>query len=346
MIEVLSSTPLCAVQDLGRFGSLRHGVSMSGAMDVLAVELGNLMLGNDPGCAAVEIPLFPFSVRFDIDCRFAVTGAEAVLDLDGQPMLPWWAMRARAGQTLTVHAPRRGARAYLVVGAGIAVPSVLGSRSTQLRGAFGGFEGRFLQQGDRLPLAPGCAEGEVDFGLQPPARSFGLMRDGMPLLRVLPAAEYLEFKPECRQAFWDSPWKISAQSNRYGYRLSGPSILPLNPLEMRSHGIVPGVIQVPHGGQPIVQMRDAQPTGGYPKFGTILECDLWRLGQCPVGSCIAFQKVDYGQALEAREEVTAWRRHVAALLSLHLGIEPAESDAAPHTLAPDDASTMTGACAT
>lgn len=344
MIEVLSSAPLCAVQDLGRFGSLCHGVSMSGAMDTLAVELGNLMLGNDPGCAAVEIPLFPFSARFDVDCRFAVTGAEAVLELDGRPVLPWWAMRARAGQTLTVHAPRRGARAYLVVGAGIAVPSVLGSRSTQLRGAFGGFEGRFLQQGDRLPLAPGCAEGEVDFGLEPPARSLGLMRDSMPLLRVLPAAEYLEFKPECRQAFWDAPWKISAQSNRYGYRLSGPSILPRAPLEMRSHGIVPGVIQVPHGGQPIVQMRDAQPTGGYPKFGAILECDLWRLGQCPIGSSIAFQKVGYEEALKASDAIATWRRQVAALLSLQLGIEPAASDPAVRAASTASVSAPIGVC--
>lgn len=318
MIEVLSSMPLCAVQDIGRFGCMRYGVSMSGAMDDLAVELGNLMLGNPAEAAAVEVPLFPFVVRFLADCRFAVTGAESPIRLDDEPVAPWWVMRARAGQTLTVDHPRHGARAYLVVGGGIAVPEVLGSRSTQIRGAFGGLEGRPLKQADRLPLTEQAASDDVDdFGLEPPARRLALTRDGVPLLRVLPASEYQEFRPECRDAFWTATWRITPQSNRYGYRLSGPSILAHAPLEMRSHGIVPGVIQVPHGGQPIIQMRDAQPTGGYAKFGAIIEADLWRLGQCPIGSSVAFQQVSYGEAIAARDEVVDYRRHAARLIELH-----------------------------
>ena len=324
MIEVLSSSPLCAVQDLGRFGSLRHGVGMSGAMDVLAVELGNRMLGNAPGAAAVEIPVYPFRVRFHADCRFAVTGAETPAQLDGTAITPWWVARARVGQDLTIHAPLRGARAYLSVGGGIDVPEVLASRSTQMRGAFGGFEGRCLKQGDRLPLAEHAGDGAVGYGLFPPGRELALEREGLTLLRVLPAAEYLTFRPECREAFWTSSWKISAQSNRYGYRLAGPPILPHEPMEMRSHGIVPGVIQVPHGGQPIVQMRDAQPTGGYPKFGAVIEADLWRLGQSPIGSSIAFREVGYDEALDARDQLGRYRDHAARLLGLHAAMAGAE----------------------
>lgn len=327
MIEVLSPTPLCSVQDLGRFGSLRHGVGMSGAMDVLSVELGNRMLGNEPGAATVEIPVFPFRVRFHVDCRFAVTGAEAPAQLEDVVITPWWVARAHAGQVLTVQAPRRGARAYLIVGGGIDIPEVLASRSTQIRGAFGGIEGRCLRQGDSLPLAGHAGHGAVDFGLVPPAHDLPLERGGLPLLRVLPAAEYMAFRPESREAFWALTWKISAQSNRYGYRLSGPSIDPHAPMEMRSHGIVPGTIQVPHGGQPIIQMRDAQPTGGYPKFGAVIEADLWRLGQSPVGSSVTFREVSYDEALDAQDELARYRARTTRLLRLHAGTIDEEATA-------------------
>ena len=134
MIEVLSSTALSTVQDLGRTGSLRWGVGTAGAMDPLALAAGNLLLGNDANAAAVEIPVFPFGVRFAEDCAFALTGADCVARLDDQPLLPWWAHQARAGQVLTLGPPPvgvwRASRAYLCLAGGVDVPQVLGSRST------------------------------------------------------------------------------------------------------------------------------------------------------------------------------------------------------------------------
>ena len=157
MIEVLSSAALATVQDLGRTGSLRWGVGTSGAMDNLALAAGNLLLGNALGAAAIEIPVFPFKVRFGEDCAFALTGADCAARLDGQPLLPWWVHQARAGQVLALGLPQggaqRGSRAVLCVAGGIDVPEVLGSRSTQLRGAFGGHEGRALRRGDVLRAA-------------------------------------------------------------------------------------------------------------------------------------------------------------------------------------------------
>ncbi|MBV7497844.1 biotin-dependent carboxyltransferase family protein [Pseudomonas sp. PDM24] len=318
MIEILSATALATVQDFGRFGSLGYGVGTSGAMDHLALALGNLLLGNPKGAAAIEIPLFPFEVRFVQDCAFAVTGAACEATLDGQPLLPFWVAQAREGQVLSLGYPTSGSRAYLCLAGGVDVPQVLGSRSTQLRGEFGGLQGRALQQGDQVSaLRPGMSAQPTDFGVVSPSQALPLQRDGLPAMRVLPAAEYECFLDESRAAFWSGEWKLTTQSNRYGYRLEGAPILPKAPMEVRSHGIVPGVIQVPHGGQPIIQMRDAQPSGGYPKFGTVIEADLWRLGQAPIGSKVRFIECSYAEAVAALEDNSRYLAEVGRLVDLH-----------------------------
>jgi biotin-dependent carboxylase-like uncharacterized protein len=326
MIEVLSSAALATVQDLGRSGSLRWGVGSAGAMDPLALAAGNLMLGNEAGAAGIEVPVFPFKLRFGEDCAFALTGADCGARLDELPLLPWWTQRARAGQVLTLGLPRGGARrasrAVLCLAGGVDVPEVLGSRSTQMRGAFGGHEGRALRRGDVLRAVRRGTDGVTGFGLVPPALALPLEVDGVAAVRVLPAAEYLRFEAASRAAFWAKEWKITAQSDRYGYRLEGEALRPLAPMEMRSHGIVPGVIQVPHSGQPIIQMRDAQPSGGYPKFGTVIEADLWRLGQAPIGGRIRFVETGWDEAVAALEETEAWLEKVGRMVALHRAAPP------------------------
>ncbi|WP_122661898.1 biotin-dependent carboxyltransferase family protein [Pseudomonas viridiflava] len=317
MIEILSATALATVQDLGRIGSLGYGVGTSGAMDTLAVATGNILLGNAEDAAAIEIPVFPFEVRLLEDCAFAVTGAASAANLDGVSFPPNWVMQGLKGQTLTINQPVTGCRAYLCLAGGVDVPVVLGSRSTQLRGEFGGFQGRALQQGDQLAAAaPGLLARAVDFGVLSPTHALPLSVDGVVAMRVLPAAEYQAFTADSRASFWSDDWKITSQSNRYGFRLEGTPILPEQAMEVRSHGIVPGVIQVPHGGQPIIQMRDAQPSGGYPKFGTVIEADLWRLGQAAIGSRIRFIECSYDQALDALEENQAYLAEVRRLVAL------------------------------
>lgn len=311
MIEVLAAGALATVQDLGREGALRWGVGTAGAMDPLALAAGNVLLGNDDGAAAVEVPVFPFRVRFAVDCGFVVTGADVGATLAGRPLLPWTVAQARAGEELHLGLPRRDAtwpasRAYLCVAGGVDVPAVLGSRSTQLRGSFGGHQGRALRAGDMLRAgAPGLPVAE-GLGLVPPALALPRHADGLPALRVLPAAEYALYTEASQQAFWSEPWKITAQSDRYGYRLEGRALQPRAPIEMRSHGIVPGVIQVPPGGQPIVQMRDAQPSGGYPKLGTVIDADLWRLGQAQAGSRVRFVACSWDEAVAALAETERW----------------------------------------
>lgn len=318
---MLDDTPLASVQDHERAPYLRYGVSYSGVMDRLALRAGNAMLRNADDLAAIEIQAFPYRIRFHEAQDFALTGADCAATLDGAPLLPWWACRAAAGSVLTLAAPRIGARAYLTVAGGIDVPVVLGSRSTQFRGSFGGHEGRWLQAGDLLPVgAP--ATGPIaapGFGAQPPEAA--LPADWAPAdlpprttaVRVLPAGEYALFTEESQQRFWDTGWKISGQSNRAGFRLLGQPLEFARRLEMRSHGIVPGVVQVPPSGEPIIQLSDAHTAGGYPKIGTVIEADLWRLAQAPLGSRLRFVPVTYRDALAALRQGDAW---VAALRRL------------------------------
>lgn len=330
MIEVLSATALSSVQDLGRDGYLRYGVGTSGAMDRVALVAGNILLGNAENSAAIEIPFFPYEVRFLEDIAFALTGADTAAELDGRPIPPWWASRARKGQVLTLNPPDRGTRCYLALAGGIDVPVVLGSRSTQLRGKFGGHDGRNLQQGDVLGAIHSPQRDEIFARL--PAAGFGVvppefeLRLGDPesiangartFVRVLPAAEYECYEEASLKSFWNEDWKITTQSDRYGYRLEGTPLVPKHMLEQRSHGIVPGVIQVPPSGQPIIQLRDAQPSGGYPKIGSVIEADLWRLGQAQLCTQLRFVQTTYDEAVAALDTVHDYLNKVRRLADLY-----------------------------
>ncbi len=330
MIEILSAGALSTVQDAGRTSYRRFGVGTAGAMDQLALAVGNLMVDNPTDAAGVEVPVLGFVVRFLADLDFAVTGADCAMELDGNPLLPWWTYRAEAGQVLTLGRDGRsfasGARSYLLVCGGVDVPQVLGSRSTQMRGRFGGHHGRALVDGDILKTGAQPAARSAGFGVVPPVVALDASAFFAPspaaqaavtAVRVVPAAEYEAFDADAILQFWQAGWKITAQSDRYGYRLAGPALNLKTALETRSHGLVPGVIQVPPGGQPIIQMRDAQPSGGYPKIGTVIEADLWRLAQAPAGSRIRFVETSYTGALAASRTTSVYLRKVHHLVSLY-----------------------------
>lgn len=309
MIEVGATRALNTVQDLGRHGQRHLGVGTAGAMDALALEMANGLVGNARDAAGIEVQTFPFELRFLADARFALTGADCAATLGGQPLLPWWQARARAGQVLRLDYPARGARAYLAFAGGIDVPAVLGSRSTDLRSAFGGLAGRSLERGDRLPLGNAACSKARSFGVMPPAGLLDEPRDAM-RIRVIRAGEYGHFPAAAQEAFWTSDWQVTHQSDRAGYRLAGPPLLLPTPLEMRSYGVVPGLVQVPPGGRPIIQLSDANSAGGYPKMATVIEADLWRLGQARPGTRIRFVDCGLAQAREAMQQQSAWLAQV------------------------------------
>ncbi|WP_337008484.1 biotin-dependent carboxyltransferase family protein [Pantoea sp. AS142] len=315
MIEIERSGALNTVQDLGRPAWRHLGVSVSGAMDTLALRAGNLLAGNDENAAAIEVQMFPFRVRFLRDTRIALTGADCRAQLDGEALPPWWGCQVRSGQVLELHYPRVGARGYLCVAGGIDVPEVMGSRSTALRGSFGGFGGRQLQRGDRLPLgeASVLALPAHGMGIAPPlvalASVFPFNRDGHIQLRAIPSGEYPLFAAD-HDRFWQQSWQVSMQSNRTGYRLAGAPIQPSKVVEMRSYGLIPGIVQVPPAGEPIIQLSDANTAGGYPKIACVIEDDLWRLGQLQPGQSLQLVRSDAREALAIKQAVDAWLNRV------------------------------------
>lgn len=309
MMEVLATGALNTVQDSGRHGLRKYGVGVAGPLDTLAAAAGNAMLGNAPDAAFVEVLTFPLRLRFHASTRIALTGADARATLDGRPVLPWWYLPVQAGQVLVLQPPSQGGVSYLCVAGGIDVPPVLGSRSTDLKAHFGGLQGRALRKGDQLPLLargdaqvvrPGRPSG---FGVVPPSLALApvamTVTTDATVVRVLPAAEWALFSQATRTQFLDTDWTISPQSNRIGVRLEGPALKPRRALELLSHGIVPGVIQVPPGGQPIVMQCDTQTSGGYPKMATVIEADQWRMAQTRLGGRLRFVVVDMTQALAA-----------------------------------------------
>lgn len=319
MIEVLTVGAQTTIQDVGRLGYLRYGVGCAGAMDTVALRSANIWLGNDENAAAVEIPTFPFEVRAHADMHLAVSGADVDVWVDEVPASPWCRLTLKAGQVLRIGSPRHCSRCYLAVAGGWDVPVVLGSRSTQNRGSFGGLEGRGLTVGDRLHPLPSSADrvrpptNETCLGFLAPSvvlPAAARSPEGTCVLRVLPAGEYEYFTDTAIEAFWETPWKVTMQSNRAGYRLAGETLTFRKTVEMRSHGIVPGVVQVPPVGAPIIQLSDAHTAGGYPKIGTVIEADLWRIAQAPLGSLIRFAKVDYEQALQALRDVEGYLQNL------------------------------------
>ena len=297
MIEILSTGLLNSVQDLGRPGHLAIGVGRGGAMDRFALEAGNALLGNQGGAAGIEVVHFPFRLRFHADTPFAVTGAACAPSLDGGPPLPPdWVHGAKAGQALALGLPRAGARAYVTFAGGIDVPAVLGSRSTEQKSGFGGLGGRGLSRGDRLGLlsCEGRGIGGAGFGAAPVAR---LPRPGEEVaLRVLEAAETAAFTADSLRRFVGEGWELTAEANRMGFRLRGSVLERQDAKELLSHGIVPGTVQVPPAGQPMIQMADANTCGGYAKIATVIEADLGMLAQAPLGTRFRFAWTDWETA--------------------------------------------------
>lgn len=321
MIKIEQSAALNTVQDLGRSAWRHLGVSVSGVMDSLALRAGNILLDNTENAAGIEVQMFPFRVRFLADTCIAITGADCRARLDGMDLPAWWACNVREGQTLELRYPRSGARGYLCVAGGIDVPPVLGSRSTALRGGFGGFEGRPLQQGDVLKTGrvSAAALPENGIGVEPPEQAlqadFPRNDQGLVQIRAIPSGEYPLFAADAKR-FWQQSWKVSLQSNRTGYRLAGEPILPSKSVEMRSYGLIPGIVQVPPAGEPIIQLSDANTAGGYPKIACVIEEDLWRLGQIQPGQSIQLVQSSAHEAIAAKKALDGW------LQRLHNSVTP------------------------
>lgn len=285
---------LSTVQDAGRYGFQDKGVPVSGAMDRAALELGNLLLGNDPGAAALEIFSGGFRVRFLTDVVFAVTGFDPEVRLNGLSVALWTPYAARAGDVVSVEPGSMGLWHYLCLTGGIDVPTVLGSRSTYLRGHFGGLEGRALRRGDVL-------ETETSVGRTPSGplpESLRPAYEPHPTVRVVLGPQMEAFSREALDAFLGAPYHVTPRSDRMGMMLDGPRIKHRESPDVISEGLAFGAIQVPGEGLPFVLLADRPTTGGYAKIATVLSCDIPLLVQTAPGRSVRFQAIDLWEARE------------------------------------------------
>jgi len=296
MSKLVISTigPASSVQDGGRHGAQRYGLTQSGAMDALALAAANCLAGNALFAAAIEIG--PFGAAFTARegaVRVALTGASRNADISGRAAATGTSMTLADGETLTLGFARGGSFSYLAIEGGIAGEPMFGSLAVNARAGLGSPYPRPLQAGDELPTAAasGMAERRIDL----PAASADAP------IRVVMGPQDDEFGDATR-LFLDSEWRISATSDRMGYRLEGPVIKHLHGHNIVTDGTVNGSIQVPGNGQPIVLMADRGTSGGYPKIATVITADFGRFAQIPAGKGFHFAAVNMAQAqAEARK---------------------------------------------
>lgn len=298
---------LATVQDRGRFGWEHMGIARGGAADLPAYIWANRLALNDDHAAVLEMTLLGIRVAPSGDCWVATTGAVAV-NIDGAERPGWAGFWLQANSTLEVK-KLDGARAYLAVNGGIQVEPVLGSRSTNLESVFGGFEGRQLRQGDKLPLAPTA----VALGRRQVLRHPCPPKHAQPLVAcVVPGPRQDAFDPQALRLFLNSPFRMSPQSNHIGLRLDGARIPAPSRGTRLSEPMPVGGVQITPAGQPIILLNGRGTIGGYPLLATVITRSVWTLGQTRPGDEVCFQSVT---AEEARASAIAVLQDTTRLMT-------------------------------
>jgi biotin-dependent carboxylase-like uncharacterized protein len=307
VIAVLRPGLLSTVQDAGRFGHRASGLPVAGAMDRLALAVANVLAGNAADAAALELTLAGGALRFEAPALAALAGADLSARLDGAPLPAWGAFRAAKGAVLAFGAPRAGVRACLAVRGGIAVPVVLGSRSTYTRARVGGLAGRAVAAGDLLPV--GRPRGPAPAPFVPGPAAIPPCGGGA-VIRVLLGPQQDRFGDAGLAAFLGEAWRVTTANDRMGYRLDGPPVPLPSGADVLTEPVVPGAVQITNDGRPIVMMVDAQTTGGYAKIATVIGPDLRLVAQARAGDALRFVACDPAEAVAA---LRAERGHVAGL---------------------------------
>lgn len=297
-LEVIEISGLATIQDSGRLGWRRFGVPVSGPMDPFAFRAANALAGNPVEYAVLEVGLGDATFQARQDCIVAVTGAGYKLSVYIWEFPLWTSFFVRAGWKFHLNKTDTGMWSYIAVTGGIQTQPVLGSRSTYLRGSFGGWEGRQLQAGDIIPTGtlPHLPYELAARTLPEEARP---TYQEHPVIDVIMGPQTSFFSDESIELFLSNEYSISLTSDRMGYRLDGPALIHRTRVELISEGMAYGAIQVPASGQPIVMMADCPTTGGYPKIGTVASAGLPLLAQClPNKSRIRFRETTVDQAQE------------------------------------------------
>jgi antagonist of KipI len=297
-LEVIEVSGLATIQDSGRTGWRRFGVPTSGPMDMFAFRAANALAGNTATSAVIEIGLGDITFRALRDCVISVAGVGYALSIYIWDFPLWSSYYVRSGWTIRLNKLDTGMWAYLAIAGGVQAQPVLGSRSTYLRGHFGGLNGTQLQVGDILRSeTPSRSLNELA-ARSLSAEAFPVYSDNL-IVDVILGPQEKYFTNESMSTFMEQEYSVSATSDRMGYRLAGAKLTHRNKVELISEGMAMGTIQVPSSGQPIVMMADSPTTGGYPKIGAVASADLPLLAQCvPNKSRIRFRETTITKAQE------------------------------------------------
>ncbi len=289
---------LTSVQDLGRAGYREVGVSSGGALDSFGLRVANLLVGNDESAAGLEITLGGLQLRFEDERVVAWCGGEFDVQSGSKMMPPGHMACLHAGDELKFARPRVGCRAWLAISGGIDVPIVLGSRSTDLRARFGGFEGRTLRDGEVIPLATGEALSSPSAGISSWTAPHDWVRPAKPkpILRFIRGVDWNRFKASTLRRLTSETFAISPDSDRMGVRLDGPDLKRVDESDLVSEAVAPGTLQVPPSGKPILLLGDCQTIGGYPKIAHVITVDLGIAAQLCAGDYVRFSEVSLADA--------------------------------------------------
>lgn len=295
------------VQDLGRVGYMSQGVSVTGVMDSRSMRISNMLVGNSEEEAVLEMTVNGPVLTFEDDRLIAVTGGGMLPVMNGKRLQLNTPLYVPSGTQLYFEPTRTGCRAYLAVSGGFNIPLVMGSKSTYLRAGFGGYEGRALQKEDRLSLHPMPETGKQfmeqlaseNERVSPSWRvtNTHISHQTTTVIRVLKGTHFDRFTEESQDAFFQSSFQISTQSDRMGYRLETDQTIELaESFELLSEAVTLGTVQLPPGGKPIILLADRQSTGGYPRIAQVMIVDIPKLAQLRPGDSITFQEVSLQEA--------------------------------------------------
>jgi biotin-dependent carboxylase-like uncharacterized protein len=308
VFKVISPGPLTTVQDRGRPVFQHMGVPVSGALDRFALHVANRLVGNGNDVAVLESTLIGPCLETLGEADIAVTGAATGLTINSRPAPGWTSIRVRPGDIVDPGPAENGCRAYLAVGGGIDVPPIMGSRSTYLGARIGGFHGRALEAGDILSRGP------AELLDRPRQLPWFPLYGSEVRLRAVAGPQDGYFR-RALDAFFESPFTVSAQANRMGYRLQGPELVrePDAPASIVSEPIVAGNVQVPADGQPIILLGE-QTIGGYAKIATVVTTDLFKVAQAKPGDTVRFIPATLDAAREAARQWAAYLNEIDLLL--------------------------------
>lgn len=295
VMRVMEPGLLTTVQDLGRKGFRRFGMPVSGAVDSNSLQAANLLVGNAVGEPALELTMSGPEVEFCSSLVIGVTGADMDPRINGRPMPMWQACAVYPGDRLRFGWAKNGCRAYLAVAGGIDVPSVMGSKSTYIRGGIGGFKGRALLRGDCLPVGVPFMDPEQLLNRRIPSIHIPEF-NGPWTIRVVPGPQADYFTAEGLRAFFGQAYRVTKDADRMGCRLEGHSIGHVAGSDIISDAVLPGSIQVPGNGCPIVMLTDCNTTGGYAKIATVIHSELWKIAQARPGDILRFVAVSVEEA--------------------------------------------------